>query len=59
MSESKEMLEEPTKAGIKSVGQVFTMRHNGPFTPWFICRIEVAVLVELSLIKSSVSTKHV
>jgi hypothetical protein len=33
MSESKEMLEEPTKAGIKSVGQVFTMRYNGTFYP--------------------------
>ena len=43
---SKEMLEELTKAGIKSVGQVFTMRYNGPFTPWFIRRNEVAVEIE-------------
>jgi hypothetical protein len=40
---SKEMLEELTKAGIKTVGQVFTMRYNGPFTPWFMRRNEVAV----------------
>ena len=40
---SKKMLEELTKAGIKTVGQVFTMRYNGPFTPWFMRRNEVAV----------------
>jgi hypothetical protein len=43
---SKEMLQELTKAGIKTVGQVFTMRYNGPFTPWFMRRNEVAVEVE-------------
>ena len=43
---SKEMLEELTNAGIKSSGQVFTMRYNGPFTPWFMRRNEVAVEVE-------------
>jgi effector-binding domain-containing protein len=56
---SKEMLEELTKAGIVTIGQVFTMRYNGPFTPWFMRRNEVAIEVELSLSKSSVSTKHV
>ena len=40
---SNEMLEELKKAGIKTVGQVFTMRYNGPFTPWFMRRNEVAV----------------
>jgi hypothetical protein len=40
---SKELLEELTKAGIKTVGQVFTMRYNGPFTPWFMRRNEVAI----------------
>ena len=43
---SIELLEELTKAGIKSVGQVFTMRYNGPFTPWFLRRNEVAVPIE-------------
>jgi hypothetical protein len=43
---SKEMLEELNKAGIKSVGQVFTMRYNGPFTPWFMRRNEVAIEIE-------------
>jgi len=43
---SKEMLDELTKAGIKTVGQVFTMRYNGPFTPWFMRRNEVAIEVE-------------
>jgi hypothetical protein len=40
---SKEILEELKKAGIETVGQVFTMRYNGPFTPWFMRRNEVAV----------------
>jgi hypothetical protein len=44
---SKEMLEELKKAGIKSVGSVFAMRYNGPFTPWFMRRNEVAIEVEL------------
>jgi hypothetical protein len=43
---SKEMLEELEKTGIKPVGQVFTMRYNGPFTPWFMRRNEVAVEIE-------------
>jgi len=56
---SKEILEELTKAEIETVGQVFTMRYNGPFTPWFMRRNDVAVEVELSPSKSSMSTKHV
>jgi hypothetical protein len=44
---SKEMLEELKKAEIETVGQVFTMRYNGPFTPWFMRRNEVAIEVEL------------
>jgi len=43
---SKEMLEELTKAEIETAGQVFTMRYNGPFTPWFMRRNEVAVAIE-------------
>lgn len=43
---SKEMLEELKKAGIETAGQVFTMRYNGPFTPWFMRRNEVAVEIE-------------
>ena len=45
---SKEMLEELAKTGIKTDGQVFSMRYNGPFTPWFLRRNEVAVAVEPS-----------
>jgi hypothetical protein len=56
---SKEMLEELKKAEIETVSQVFAMRYNGPFTPWFMRRNEVAVEVELSSSKLSVSTKHV
>jgi hypothetical protein len=44
---SEEMLEELKKAEIETVGQVFTMRYNGPFTPWFMRRNEVAIEVEL------------
>jgi hypothetical protein len=44
---SKELLEELTKAKIKTGGQVFTMRYNGPFTPWFMRRNEVAVAIEV------------
>jgi hypothetical protein len=44
---SKEMLEELKKTEIETVGQVFTMRYNGPFTPWFMRRNEVAIEVEL------------
>jgi len=43
---AKAMLEELAKAGIKSTGQVFSMRYNGPFTPWFLRRNEVAIVVE-------------
>jgi hypothetical protein len=53
------MLEELKKAGIKTVGQVFTMRYNGPFTPWFMRRNEVAIEVELSPSKSRLSANHV
>lgn len=43
---AKKMLEELAKAGVKTVGQVFSMRYNGPMTPWFLRRNEVAVVVE-------------
>jgi hypothetical protein len=43
---AKAMLEELAKAGLKSTGQVFSMRYNGPFTPWFLRRNEVAITVD-------------
>ena len=43
---SEELLKELTAAGIKTVGQVFSMRYNAPFTPWFMRRNEVAVAVD-------------
>ena len=43
---SKEMLDELDKAGVRSVGEVISMRYNSPFTPWFMRRNEVAVEVE-------------
>jgi effector-binding domain-containing protein len=44
---SEELLAEIENAGLKLVGQVFSMRYNGPYTPWFLRRNEVAVQVEL------------
>ena len=42
-----ELHNELEKAGVKAVGQVFSMRYNGPFTPWFLRRNEVAVQVSM------------
>ena len=44
---SKDLLIEIKNAGLKTAGQVFSMRYNGPYTPWFLRRNEVAVQVEL------------
>lgn len=44
---AEELLEEIKNAGIRVAGQVFSMRYNGPFTPWFLLRNEVAVPVKL------------
>jgi len=43
---SEELLQELAKAGIKTVGQVFSMRYNTPFTLWFMSRNEVAITIE-------------
>ena len=43
---SEELLKELAEAGIKTAGQVFSMRYNGPYTPWFLRRNEVAITVE-------------
>jgi hypothetical protein len=43
---SEEMLKELANAGIKTAGQVFAMRYNGPYTPWFMRRNEVAIMIE-------------
>ena len=43
---SRDLLDELAKAGVKTVGNVFSMRYNGPFTPWFLRRNEVAIAVE-------------
>jgi hypothetical protein len=42
---STELQNELRKAGIKTAGQVFSMRYNGPLTPWFLRRNEVAMQV--------------
>jgi len=44
---TEELLAEIGNAELKVAGQVFSMRYNGPFTPWFLRRNEVAAEVEL------------
>lgn len=44
---SRELAEELAKAGLKASGNVFSMRYNGPFTPWFLRRNEVAIPIKL------------
>jgi hypothetical protein len=46
-NKSEELLDELKNAGLKPDGQVFSMRYNGPFTPWFLRRNEVAVTTKL------------
>ena len=43
---SKQLLEELQKSDKKTKGNVFSMRYNGPFTPWFLRRNEVAIELE-------------
>jgi hypothetical protein len=43
---SEELLKELVEAGIETTGQVFSMRYNAPFTPWFLRRNEVAITLE-------------
>ena len=45
---SRQLLRELTKTGIETSGNVFAMRYNSPFTPWFMRRNEVAVEVKLA-----------
>ena len=45
---TEDLLVEIKNAGLKTSGQVFSMRYNGPYTPWFLRRNEVAVQVELA-----------
>ncbi|HEX9262368.1 MAG TPA: heme-binding protein [Candidatus Bathyarchaeia archaeon] len=41
------LIEELKKEGVKTIGKVFSMRYNGPFTPWPLRRNEVAVPVSI------------
>jgi len=43
---ANELLKDLGEAGIKTSGSVFSMRYNGPFTPWFMRRNEVAIVVK-------------
>lgn len=42
-----ELYEELKMTRIEIVGKSFSMRYNGPFTPWFLRRNEVAVVVNI------------
>ena len=43
---TEQLLAEIENAGLKVAGQVFSMRYNGPYTPWFLRRNEVAIAIE-------------
>jgi len=43
---SSKLLKELEKINIKTIGNVFTMRYSGPFTPWFLRRNEVAIEID-------------
>ncbi|MDG6221586.1 MAG: heme-binding protein [Candidatus Thermoplasmatota archaeon] len=43
-----ELLSRLKNLGLKPVGQAFIMRYNGPFTPGFLRRNEVAVEIQVS-----------
>jgi hypothetical protein len=43
---SEELLKKLAKAGVKTVGQMFSMGRNGSFIPWFMRRNEVAAVVD-------------
>jgi hypothetical protein len=43
---SKQLLEELRTSKIKAIGNVFSMRYSGPFTPWFLRRNEVATEID-------------
>ena len=45
---SKQLLQELQKSNIKTKGNIFSMRYNGPLTPWFLRRNEVAIEIELN-----------
>jgi len=43
---SKQLLDELQTSNIKVIGNVFSMRYSGPFTPWFLRRNEVATEID-------------
>ncbi|HEX4921374.1 MAG TPA: heme-binding protein, partial [Candidatus Bathyarchaeia archaeon] len=42
---SKEMLDELKRVGVATRSDIFFMRYNSPFSPWFMRRNEVAIVV--------------
>jgi hypothetical protein len=45
-NKSKQLLEQLKKSDIKTKGNIFAMRYNGPLTPWFLRRNEVAIEIQ-------------
>ena len=43
---SKQLFEELRTSKIKTIGNVFSMRYSGPFTPWFLRKNEVATEID-------------
>ena len=43
---SNQLLKQLQTSKIKTIGNIFTMRYSGPFTPWFLRRNEVAIEIE-------------
>jgi hypothetical protein len=46
VKKSNQLLEVLNSLNIKTKGNMFSMRYNGPFTPWFMRRNEVAVEID-------------
>ena len=45
-NKAKQLLKQLEKSKIKTKGNIFSMRYNGPLTPWFLRRNEVAIEIE-------------
>ena len=43
---SEQLLRQLKKLEIQTKGNLFSMRYNGPLTPWFLRRNEVAIEIE-------------
>ena len=46
---SKQLIEVLETEGIKTKGNIFSMRYSGPFTPWFLRKNEVAKEIDFQI----------